>query len=252
MAGDWIKMRNDLAEDPAVIAIAGALDVEEDLVVGKLHRLWSWADRQSRDGHADSVTEKWIDRYVQRDGFARAMLKAGWLSITETGISFPNFDRHNGKSAKTRALATDRQRNARVTPPSRSQRDKSVTREEKRRSKKPPVSPLTLPAGVEEQRWAAFREHRKKLRKPMTAYAEQRALDTLVGLVGQGYDAAKLIDAAIERGWQTFYPRDDCRAPGAQLAGPKQGKCLCGAGGTVMVGGQWRCNDHVRGFEAAA
>lgn len=143
MAGDWIKMRMDLPEDPAVIRLSEAVSIDPYGVVGRLHKLWSWADRQSRDGHAVGVTEKWIDRYVECDGFAKAMCEAGWLMFENGGISFPNFDRHNGKTAKTRALAADRQRNARVTDTSRSERDKSVTREEKRRSK-PPVVPLAI------------------------------------------------------------------------------------------------------------
>lgn len=143
MAGDWIKMRCDLAEDPAVIAMAARLNIEDDAVVGKLHRLWSWADRQSRDGHAAGVTTFWIDRYVHCDGFASAMECVAWLVLDQGGVIFPNFDRHNGKPAKQRALGTVRQQNRRsgVTLPvtqqapdvSRNERDKSVTREEKRR-----------------------------------------------------------------------------------------------------------------------
>ena len=136
MAGDWIKMRVSLATDPAVIGIAARLDCTEFEVVGMLHHVWSWADTQSRDGHAPGVTEKWVDRYVQCDGFAQAMQSVGWLVITEDGVEFPHFDRHNGKTAKTRALGSNRQKKhrANVTAEegqmSRSERDKSVTREE--------------------------------------------------------------------------------------------------------------------------
>ena len=139
MAGDWIKMRTALANDPSVIAMAGALNVDEFEVVGMLHHLWSWADAQSRDGHVPGVTKKWIDRYVHRDGFANAMCAAGWLVVDDSGIEFPHFERHNGKPAKDRALAGERQRKKRasVTPPvtdeSRGGRDNTVTREEKRR-----------------------------------------------------------------------------------------------------------------------
>jgi hypothetical protein len=139
MAGDWIKMRACLAYDPAVIGIAASLDITEFEVVGILHHLWSWADSQSRDGHAVGVTEKWINRFCQRDGFAAAMQKAGWLEITDAGVSFPNFERHNGETAKARGLAAIRKQKQRsnVTQEegqmSRSERDESVTREEKRR-----------------------------------------------------------------------------------------------------------------------
>lgn len=139
MAGDWIKMRTALANDPSVIAMAGALGVDEFEVVGMLHHLWSWADAQSRDGHVPGVTKKWIDRYVHRDGFANAMCAAGWLVVDDSGINFPHFERHNGKPAKDRALAGERQRKKRanvtqsVPNVSRGERDNTVTREEKRR-----------------------------------------------------------------------------------------------------------------------
>jgi hypothetical protein len=141
MAGDWIKMRTDLSEDPAVIDMAERLGMEEFAVVGRLHCLWSWADSQSRDGNAIGVTAKWIDRKLQRDGFAEAMVAVKWLAITSNGISLPNFENHNGATAKTRALGTNRQKKKRaadsghdeVTLMSRDDRDESVTREEKRR-----------------------------------------------------------------------------------------------------------------------
>lgn len=143
MAGDWIKMRVSLADDPAVILIADRLGLDEFSVVGRLQHLWSWADSQSRDGHAAGVTQKWINRYLRCDGFAEAMAEAGWLDLGADGVRFPNFERHNGATAKARGLAASRQQKKRavvtpiVTPaslePSRSERDSSVTREEKRR-----------------------------------------------------------------------------------------------------------------------
>lgn len=108
MAGDWLKIRHDLREDPAVIAIAEITGLEEDHVVGKLHRIWSWADRQTIDGNAPSVTETYVDRYVNVTGFAQAMSAAGWLEITSEGIVFPNFDEHISETAKKRALTARR------------------------------------------------------------------------------------------------------------------------------------------------
>lgn len=169
MAGDWIKMRTALAHDPAVIAIALDLDKSEFEIVGMLHHLWSWADSQSQDGHIKRVTEKWIDRYVHHQGFAKAMSDAGWLVIENDGITFPNFDRHNGDSAKRRAEAAERKRISRdragkfgaenVTDMSHISCDESVTREEKRREEdkdqkhlspdKPDDAPKTITKKVE-------------------------------------------------------------------------------------------------------
>jgi hypothetical protein len=153
MAGDWIKMRVDLDRDPAVIGISADLNISECAVVGMLHRLWSWADAQARNGHVAGVTKKWIDRYVCHDGVADALEKVGWLREENGGITFPNFDRHNGQSAKKRAVDARRQREHRENKSrntSRNERDKSVTREEKRREEKSfSASPLNSSLGLQ-------------------------------------------------------------------------------------------------------
>lgn len=131
MAGDWIKMRQDLRDDPAVVQIAILTDIDEDTVVGKLHRLWSWADKHTTDGAAPAITKNWVDRYVAQSGFADAMASAGWISFSESGILFPSFDIHNGNSAKSRAEASVRQRL------SRKNRDDGVTGVEKTAIPKP-------------------------------------------------------------------------------------------------------------------
>lgn len=104
MAGDWIAMRLDLGEDPAVIAIANATGSDEFSVVGRLHKLWGWANQQLTDGSAPGVTPKWIDRYVLLDGFAAAMASAGWLVIRPDGVEFPKFLLWNTGTAKSRLL----------------------------------------------------------------------------------------------------------------------------------------------------
>lgn len=139
MAGDWIKMRHDLAEDPATIGIALRLGLEVDLVVGKLHRLWSWADRQTEDGRVRNVSASWVDTFATQPGFAAAMAAEEWLRIDPNGgIELPNFARHNGASAKRRAADSQRKRDSRSRPQSvrkvsAKSRTKTVTREEKRR-----------------------------------------------------------------------------------------------------------------------
>ena len=145
MAGDWIKMRIDLADDPAVIGLAAALKINEDEIVGKLHRLWSWADKHTSSGFVPHITAKWIDRHLEKGGFAAQMQAVGWLVITPEGVTFPSFDRHNGKSAKSRAENTERARDSRKKRDasvtncerlSQKKRDENVTREEKRREEK--------------------------------------------------------------------------------------------------------------------
>lgn len=161
MAGDWIKMRCGLCDEPEVIRLAARTKLAEDTVVGKLHRLWCWADQKSADGNAAGVTKSWLDGYVSHSGFADALVDVGWLEVTTDGINFPNFDRHMGQSGKRRALAADRQakhreksnagRNApRVT--------ESVTREEKRREEPPPPTPSPIADRDEAAVWGEVKE----------------------------------------------------------------------------------------------
>ena len=141
MAGDWIKMRHDLCDDPAVISLAeNTACVDESHVIGVLHKLWSWADRQTTDGYAPSVTvswREWLDRYLGVTGFADALIKVGWLEIKGDSFAIPKFDAHNSKSAKNRALSSQRMLRKRYadgvtkTPPEESRVEKS--RKEKRK-----------------------------------------------------------------------------------------------------------------------
>jgi hypothetical protein len=108
MAGDWIKMRCNLDTDPAVFQIAGALEMDELAVVGRLWKVWAWADQHCADCNAVSVTRNVLDRITSTPGFADAMQKVGWLEGLDGALSFPHFDRHNGQTAKKRALTKNR------------------------------------------------------------------------------------------------------------------------------------------------
>jgi hypothetical protein len=108
MAGDWIKMEVTTADKPEVAMMAHKLKCEPDLIVGKLFRIWVWANQNSVDGNAVTVTESFLDRIAHRKGFPAAMRKAGWLGGDAGALCFPGFDRHNGRTAKERASTNRR------------------------------------------------------------------------------------------------------------------------------------------------
>lgn len=138
MAGDWIKMRTNLDTDPAVVRIASALKCDRFAVVGRLHRIWSWANEHLSDGDDVPVDAAFLDHLVECSGFAAAMRDVEWLSGRDGSLCFPCFERHNGESAKKRAQDAVRKRRSRsdsghkdVTQASGQKRDQR--REEKRR-----------------------------------------------------------------------------------------------------------------------
>lgn len=104
----WIKFEHETLDKQEMSQIAALLDIDIDSAVGKCLRLWVWADQQSVDGDALSVTQAFIDRITFQPGFAKALLSVGWLDGRDGRYSIPNFDRHNGETAKKRAQTAKR------------------------------------------------------------------------------------------------------------------------------------------------
>jgi hypothetical protein len=134
MAGDWLKFDKDTPDKPEVFEIATELQIDPDAVVGKLMRVWSWFDSHTEDGNALRVTPALLDRCAGHVGFVSAMERVGWMVVADGGCALPKFDRHCGKTAKSRALGAKRSADFRgrngdgVT--------NALPREEKRREEK--------------------------------------------------------------------------------------------------------------------
>jgi hypothetical protein len=108
MAGDWIKMRQNLGSDPDVIEIACKLSLDEFGVVGRLHAVWSWLDQHSDDGTNVRIVSAFLDRLTACPGFADAMRAVGWLDGRDGALTFPGYQEHNGETAKRRATEAKR------------------------------------------------------------------------------------------------------------------------------------------------
>jgi len=167
MAGDWIPMRLDLCDDPAVLEMADITNQPEEYIVGCLHRIWSWASRNCHDGTVTGVTKMSLSRAVRLPEVVSAMVKVGWLieGSTDDGrpfVQFPKWENWLSKSAKSRINNAINQRKSRankgtavnqdlktchgsVTKSSQSDSDKTVTTEEKSTEEESTIS-LSLPA----------------------------------------------------------------------------------------------------------
>ena len=159
MAGDWLKMRHDLADDPAVIRLASLCGLEEDAVIGKLFRLWSWADRHTHNGYAEGVGTGWVDRLARCESFGAALVRVGWLVEAGEGLSFPRFDRHCSDTAKTRALDSKRksdERSVREMSGCEPDRNRTETGLEKRKRREE-LPPLPR-EGFDKTAWQTLRK----------------------------------------------------------------------------------------------
>lgn len=108
MAGDWIKMRSNLWDDPRVARLCDLTDASEATVIGGLYWLWSTADQHSEDGCMPGLTPRSIDRKTGIPGFAAALIEIDWLTDDPQGVVLKRFEEHNGASAKKRAVTAKR------------------------------------------------------------------------------------------------------------------------------------------------
>jgi hypothetical protein len=108
MGVSWIKFETSTSDKPEVWQIADRLGIDPDAVVGKLLRIWAWFDDQTESGNAPLTVGALLDRKVGVSGFVNAMILAGWMHEKNGVLTLPNFDRHNGETAKSRALTAKR------------------------------------------------------------------------------------------------------------------------------------------------
>lgn len=141
MAGDWIKFEHATLDKPEVLLMAEMLGWDRRQAVGLLLDFWCWLDKNlsaSCPGFVRHMSKKSLDDVFRTPGFASALEVIGWARFDDSALTMRvvNAERHNGNTAKTRALDAKRKKEKRlgnVREMSASQPDVSGTRGEKRR-----------------------------------------------------------------------------------------------------------------------
>jgi hypothetical protein len=152
MAGDWIKMRSNLWDDPRVARVVDMTEATEALVIGAMYWLWTTADQHTTDGVMPGLTLRGIDRKTGLAGFGSAMVAIGWLEDLTDGVRLVRFDEHNGESAKRRCVDAKRKANSRNLS-AKDRTDDGQNQDDSRRSpelekeKEKELTPTT-PSGV--------------------------------------------------------------------------------------------------------
>lgn len=122
---NWIKVRGDLSDLTETDNLSDILGTDIPTTVGLLVLFWSYADVNTTDGKLD-VSKSAIDRRTMK-GFSDAMIQVGWLEVAEDFLILPNFNRHNGSSAKARALEAEAKRIRRASKPTENKTEKCRT-----------------------------------------------------------------------------------------------------------------------------
>lgn len=215
MAGDWIPMRLDLYEDPAVTYMADKLQCREETIVGYLHRVWSWASRQCHDGSVTNVTLMSLGRVTNVAGFPELMRDAGWLVETQDDqgrpcVVFPKWENWMSESAKKRLQDAKRQAKRRsgavskshadVTKMSRSGCDKSVTTGQDRTGENNIKKENTHAKERSEAfkaAWDLWKRHLNQQFKPLSEITEHAQLMDLDRMFDTDEDRVEAINYSI-------------------------------------------------------
>jgi hypothetical protein len=113
MASDFIRWQKGLVRKPEVAQIARATGLDAFSVAARCMVIWEWADEVTTTGVVDGANREQIDLLAMHTGFCAALEACrphGWIMVDEDGVSFPNYDRHNGRCAKKRVEDNNRLR----------------------------------------------------------------------------------------------------------------------------------------------
>jgi uncharacterized phage protein (TIGR02220 family) len=138
VAVGWIKVETCTPGKAEIIRLARLLSMKHDEALGVVVRFWVWADSNTVDGVVDGVASTDVDGVLSCPGLCRGLEAVGWLVIDKEKerITIPKFTRHNGESAKKRALSNERQARWRAGNVDALVDAAPPTREEKRREEK--------------------------------------------------------------------------------------------------------------------
>jgi hypothetical protein len=161
----WIKIQHGLHNKPEVFSISRRLGISANETVGLLVKFWCWCDENSVDGCVDHLQSTDVDNVVGCPEFGDALLAVKWIvfSPQKAGFLVTNFTRHNGESAKKRALKNNAQAKWRKgsggavdAPQSTTRSTNRSTREEKRREDK--SKPKTLKPPIQDKVITSIKE----------------------------------------------------------------------------------------------
>ena len=111
MAADWIKVEKTTPHKPEIKRAARDCKMSNVEIFYAWFRMWSWFDEHVDErGVYEATTLQECSEYVGIPGIAESFAESGWLMEIESGVFIKDWTRHNGQSAKIRALDLKRKK----------------------------------------------------------------------------------------------------------------------------------------------
>lgn len=226
---DWIKIEINLPNKPEVCQVAAASGLDVDTVTGKLIRLWGWASMNCTDRGVTSVTvEPLLNRITGVENFVQFLVDCGWIRRKNEDLIFVNFDRHNSKTAKTRAQNAKRINDyrAKITPVkcNGDSVTKALPEKEKEIEKEvAPDTPYPFDSEAFKKAWADYLTYRRESRMKALPPSTIQARFTQFKAWGESA-AIEAIRLTISNGWAgIFAPKDGSSGRVPRLASAARG-----------------------------
>jgi hypothetical protein len=199
----WASMaRVTRASDKLVLlALADRHNSEHDLAYPSLAWLCDFSSLDRKTVVAS------LDR-LEREGFiADSGVRVG--KTKQIKAYKLNFNSAEKGTVKTEPLDG----NSTVISAEQSQKRNTDTVLNQKQAKACYIKGSNLPDGLPAEPFMALVRARKALPKiHFTEDAARGIARKTLKLVGEGYDAAKLLWMAVDQGWRTVYPHDECKA----------------------------------------
>jgi hypothetical protein len=139
MAEAWMKVEEATPDKPEIAILARRLGVSLGDAFLSWFKLYRWAGRVTADGFVRVLSGSDADQLSGAlPGTADALGSAavGWLELRSDGLRFINWDKHNSKSAKARALDASSKRKKREDVPVMSGCEPDKTRDRQEEDKR--------------------------------------------------------------------------------------------------------------------
>lgn len=108
-SSNWLKVQKHTWQKGEIRQVARTLGVDLANAFLAWFRLWATFDELTADGNIPFYSADDADQDAGMPGAGQAFAQVGWLLFDERGCTVVNWERHNGESAKARALKAERQ-----------------------------------------------------------------------------------------------------------------------------------------------
>lgn len=117
-SSNWLKVQKHTWQKGEIRQVARTLGISLGDAFLAWFRLYAVLDELTADGSIPFYSAADADQDAGLKGAGQAFAKVGWLLFDQHGCTVVNWKRHNGESAKARALKAERQARYRDAAPS--------------------------------------------------------------------------------------------------------------------------------------